>query len=303
MNMSYKEYSSKTTSEKLKYFMNSLSTTNRTPEYYVNWHKVVRKTQQYELELNTLNFLIGKSNIYQETFNLFTKQPDLIKAIPSLIASRDKIIDVLSMDENDNMYFYNLNFKDINTNNIKSYVDFCQKSGLLHFLEYEANRSLVDYVYGVEAGLDSNARKNRSGTTMEQIVERNVSKVCKELNLEHHSQATAKYIKEMWGIDIPVDKSERRFDEVIYDDKTRHIWIIETNYYGSGGSKLKAVAGEFATLNDFITSSKNDITFIWITDGQGWHTAHLPLSEAFDRIPNIFNLQMIRDGYLKELFK
>lgn len=301
--MSYKEYSSKTTSEKLKYFMNSLSTTNRTPEYYVNWHKVVRKTQQYELELNTLNFLIGKSNIYQETFNLFTKQPDLIKAIPSLIASRDKIIDVLSMDENDNMYFYNLNFKDINTNNIKSYVDFCQKSGLLHFLEYEANRSLVDYVYGVEAGLDSNARKNRSGTTMEQIVERNVSKVCKELNLEHHSQATAKYIKEMWGIDIPVDKSERRFDEVIYDDKTRHIWIIETNYYGSGGSKLKAVAGEFATLNDFITSSKNDITFIWITDGQGWHTAHLPLSEAFDRIPNIFNLQMIRDGYLKELFK
>lgn len=300
--LSYTQYVSKTALERLNYFMRTLSSTNRTPEYYVNWQKVVRETEKYEVELNTLNYLIGKDNIYDEAFKLFGKQPDLIKAVPSLIASRDKMLNVLSVDENDNMDFYQLDFKNIDLSNIKSYVDFCEESGLLNFLAYEAKRSLVDYVYGVEVGLDSNARKNRSGSTMEGILERNVAKVSQLLGLEHYPQATAKYIKENWNVEVPVDKSERRFDEAIYDPKTKRVWIIETNYYGGGGSKLKAVAGEFTTLNNFVSTSKDNVTFIWVTDGQGWNTARRPLSEAFGHITNVFNLEMLRNDYLLELF-
>ena len=98
---------------------------------------------------------------------LFTKQPDLLKAIPSLIASRDTILDILSIDDSDEMSFEQLNFSKIDKDRIVDYVDFAEQSGLLNFLQNKANRSLVDYVYGVEAGLDSNARKNRSGTIME----------------------------------------------------------------------------------------------------------------------------------------
>ena len=289
--------------DRLKQFLNTLSVTNRTPEYYVNWKKVDRETKKYELELNTLNYLIGKDDIYSEALRLFTKQPNLLKAIPSLIASRDKVLDILTIDNDDNMSFEQLNFKTIDVSRIDDYMKFIEKSGLLKFLQRHANRSLVDYVYGVETGLDSNARKNRSGKTMEGILERYVSRISKEQKLEWKAQATAKFIKNEWGIEVPVDKSERRFDVAVYSKEKHKVWLLETNYYGGGGSKLKSVAGEFTELSQFVVTSDDDVEFVWVTDGQGWLTAHLPLAEAFSHITNVFNLEMLREGFLSELFR
>ena len=289
--------------DRLKQFLNTLSVTNRTPEYYVNWKKVDRETKKYELELNTLNYLIGKDDIYIEALDLFTKQPNLLKAIPSLIASRDRVLDILTIDNDDNMSFEQLNFKTIDASRIDDYMKFIEQSGLLMFLQHHANRSLVDYVYGVETGLDSNARKNRSGTTMEGILERHISKIAQEQNLEWKAQATAQFIKEKWGVTVPVDKSERRFDVAVYSKENHKVWLIETNYYGGGGSKLKAVAGEFTELSQFVVKSDDDVEFVWVTDGQGWKTAHLPLAEAFSHITNVFNLEMLREGFLSELFQ
>ena len=303
MDLSYGDYINKNADQRLEYFMETLSVTNRTPDYYVNWEKVTRETRKYELELNTLNYLIGKDDIYREALALFNKQPDLIRALPSLIASRDKALDVLNIDKEDNMDFYKLDFVNIDTDNLESYMDFAEKSGLLNFLEHDANKSLVDYVYGIEAGLDSNARKNRSGTTMEKILNRNIVKVSKKLEIEHQSQATADFIKNNWGIDIQVDKSARRFDEAVYCRKTNSLWLIETNYYGGGGSKLKATAGEFIMLNNLISEPDQNINFVWVTDGQGWNTAKAPLLEAFGHVKYVFNLKMLKDGYLEELFK
>ena len=300
--MNLQKYISSSYEDRLKQFLNTLSVTNRTPEYYVNWEKVERETKRYELELHRLNYLIGKDNIYSEALHLFTKQPNLLKAIPSLIASRDKVLDILTIDENDNMSFDSLNFSKIDKNRIKDYVDFVKQSGLLDFLQKKANRSLVDYVYGVESGLDSNARKNRSGTTMEGILERHVAKISQEQKLEWKSQATAQFIKDKWGIKVPVDKSERRFDVAVYSREKHKVWLIETNYYGGGGSKLKAVAGEFTELSQFVITSDDNVEFVWVTDGQGWKTAHLPLAEAFSHITNVFNLEMLREGFLADLF-
>lgn len=301
--MNFQEYMTSSPKERLNHFLNTLSVTNRTPEYYVNWEKVSRETKKFELELNTLNYLIGKEDIYNVALELFQKQPDLLKAVPSLIASRDKILDILVMDNDDNMSFERLNFKKIDTNRLVEYLDFIEQSGLLDFLQNHANRSLVDYVYGVESGLDSNARKNRSGTTMEGILERNVAKVCQTYGLEYKAQATPAFIKENWRIVVPVDKSERRFDVAVFSSEKKKCWLIETNYYGGGGSKLKAVAGEFTELSQFVETSDDDVTFIWVTDGQGWKTAHLPLAEAFAHVPNVFNLEMLKQDYLVELLK
>ena len=300
--MNLKNYLTKSPQERLTIFLESLSITNRTPEYYVNWNKVDRETKKYELELNTLNYLIGKDDIYSEALRLFTKQPNLLKAIPSLIASRDRVLDILTIDNDDNMSFEQLDFKTIDTSRIDDYLKFIEQSGLLNFLQQHANRSLVDYVYGVETGLDSNARKNRSGTTMEGILERHVSKIAQEQNLEWKAQATAQFIKEKWGITVPVDKSERRFDVAVYSKEKHKVWLIETNYYGGGGSKLKAVAGEFTELSQFVVTSDDAVEFVWVTDGQGWKTAHLPLAEAFSHITNVFNLEMLREGFLADLF-
>ena len=301
--MNLLNYHNLSSEERLEKFLSTLSITNRTPEYYVNWKKVDRETKKYELELNTLNYLIGKDDIYIEALDLFTKQPNLLKAIPSLIASRDRVLDILTIDNDDNMSFEQLNFKTIDASRIDDYMKFIEQSGLLMFLQHHANRSLVDYVYGVETGLDSNARKNRSGTTMEGILERHISKIAQEQNLEWKAQATAQFIKEKWGVTVPVDKSERRFDVAVYSKENHKVWLIETNYYGGGGSKLKAVAGEFTELSQFVVKSDDDVEFVWVTDGQGWKTAHLPLAEAFSHITNVFNLEMLREGFLSELFQ
>jgi len=301
--MNLLNYYNLSSEERLEEFLSTLSITNRTPEYYVNWKKVDRETKKYELELNTLNYLIGKDDIYIEALDLFTKQPNLLKAIPSLIASRDRVLDILTIDNDDNMSFEQLDFKTIDTSRIDDYLKFIEQSGLLNFLQQHANRSLVDYVYGVETGLDSNARKNRSGTTMEGILERHISKIAQEQNLEWKAQATAQFIKEKWGVTVPVDKSERRFDVAVYSKENHKVWLIETNYYGGGGSKLKAVAGEFTELSQFVVKSDDDVEFVWVTDGQGWKTAHLPLAEAFSHITNVFNLEMLREGFLSELFR
>ena len=301
--MKFDNYINLDSDKRLNAFLSTLSVTNRTPEYYVNWAKVERETRKFELELNTLNYLIGKDDICNEALMLFAKQPELLKAVPSLIASRDNILDILTIDNQDNMSFEQLNFSKIDTTRIVDYVVFAEQSGLLDFLQNKANRSLVDYVYGVEAGLDSNARKNRSGTTMEGILERHIAKIAQEQGLEWKAQATASFIKSNWNIEVPVDKSERRFDVAVYSRERHKVWLIETNYYGGSGSKLKAVAGEFTELSQFVKSSKDDIEFVWVTDGQGWKTARLPLSEAFGHIQNVFNLNMLKNNFLRELLK
>lgn len=298
--MKYNEYMGSAPEEKLKYFLSTLSITNRTPEYYVNWEKVNGGVKKHALALNTLNYLIGLNNLYEEAIQLFTQQPNLLEAVPVLFASRDVHLDVMEVDEDESIFFYNLDFKNVDTTNIQKYVDFMQKSGLLDFLKHSANRSLVDYAYGVEVGLDSNGRKNRSGKVMEDLLEGQLRAVADFYGYQTMTQATAHRMRQEWQVEVPVDKSERKFDGALFDSYKRRLFLFETNYYGGGGSKLKSVAGEFKSLYNHIIQNSEGIEFVWVTDGQGWKTTAKPLSEAFAVIPNIFNINQLHHGYLRE---
>lgn len=297
--MDFEKYMSLTWQDKLEEFMTTRSVTNRTPAYYINWDKVRDNTTKYEVELNTLNYLVGKNNINEEATMLFTKQPNLLKAIPTLIANRDYDLDILRINDDKSMSFDHLDFTNIDETKIKDYVTFMEESGLLDFLQNDAKKSLVDYAFGVEAGLDSNGRKNRSGTQNEEILEINLSKLVEGTDWQYATQIGVAEIKRRWGIDVPTDKSSRRFDGVVYNPSTKTVTLIETNFYGGGGSKLKAVSGEFRDLNGFVT--KEDVQFVWISDGMGWDTARLPMSEAFEQIPYIINLNMVNNGYLRKI--
>lgn len=297
--MDFEKYMSLPWQEKLEEFMTTHSVTNRTPAYYINWDKVRDNTTKYEVELNTLNYLVGKNNINEEATMLFTKQPNLLKAIPTLIANRDYDLDILRINDDKSMSFDHLNFTNIDETKIEDYVTFMEESGLLAFLQNDAKKSLVDYAFGVEAGLDSNGRKNRSGTQNEEILEINLSKLVEGTDWQYATQIGVAEIKRRWDIDVPTDKSSRRFDGVVYNPSTKTVTLIETNFYGGGGSKLKAVSGEFRDLNGFVT--KEDVQFVWISDGMGWDTARLPMSEAFEQIPYIINLNMVNNGYLRKI--
>ena len=152
---------------------------------------------------------------------------------------------------------------------------------------------------GIEVGLDTNGRKNRGGTTMETIVESLITTICEENNFVFMPQATSDKIKKQWNIDVEVDKSSRCFDFAV--NNQNHLYLIETNFYGGGGSKLKATAGEYKGLFDFISSQGHQ--FIWITDGLGWKSTLHPLEETFKHIDYTLNLKMVVDGLLGEIIK
>lgn len=262
--------------------------------YFVNWDKVIVNVKLFEKELNILNYLIGKENFEKEAYQLLKKYPETIKAIPTLLAVRDSYIDVLV--DTRNFKYIHLDFfqKEFSDNEIHGFVDFLLNSGIGKLIINKQIKNLVDYATGVEVGLDSNGRKNRGGTLMESLVEEFVSDTCQNIGIQYMPQATAKKIKEQWGLDVVVDKSSRQLDFAI--NKNGKLFFIECNFYGGGGSKLKSTATEYIEMNRYW--NKQGIEFIWITDGAGWKSTLKPLREYFDKADYLLNLEMLKEGLL-----
>ena len=159
-----------------------------------------------------------------------------------------------------------------------------------------------DYVFWIETWLDSNARKNRSWSLMENLVLEYIEEFCNKWDFEYKDQATAKWVKENWWINIESDKSNRRFDFAILNKKSNKVYLIEVNFYWWGWSKLKAVAWEFSNLYRFL--KKQDISLIWVTDWWGWKTTLKALEEAYSSTEwNIYNLNMLDTWILSKLIK
>ncbi|QNL21092.1 type II restriction endonuclease [Hyphobacterium sp. CCMP332] len=268
-------------------------------DYFVNWSKVRTNVAEIEKELNLLNVLIGKENFREEAFSLLSTYPETIKAFPSLIASRDSKIEILTDVSNFVYQYYDFNKKQLNEKEINQMIDFLIKSGIGPLLKDKSIKNLVDFVYGVEAGLDSNGRKNRGGTLMEKIVSEFISETNQEIDFNWIEQATAGKLKNEWNIDFKVDKANRIIDFAIL--RGSQLYFVEVNFYGGGGSKLKATAGEYISMNKFW--NEQGIKFIWITDGAGWHTTLKALREYYDKSDYLVNLEMLKNGFLKNLLK
>lgn len=284
-------------------FYQTLRSSLKLWDYFVNWDKVFKNTKQIEIQLNIWNYLIGKEN-FDEEFKLLLKQhPEIVNVIPSLIVRDGASSQEFSIIENvedltkeESLFDFSKPIK--SASEIENALKFIKRSGLINLFGKDGVKNLVDYVMGVEAGLDSNARKNRSGTSMETVVESYLTKFVKGRNLNFISQASPKRIKEKWGFDVPVDKASRSYDFAISDGKK--LVIIEVNFYGGGGSKLKATAGEYKGLFDLLNIPNTN--FLWITDGEGWTTTRLPLKSAFEHIDYVWNLNWLSKGYLGDLF-
>lgn len=275
------------------YLLSYLKDTIRTYDFFVAWEKVFANVSKIEVPLNILNSLIGKDDIKNKLRNLIKQYPEIVPVIPILIAVREKTIK-LSNVGGDIIYSF-LKKESYTEDQIDDIILFTEKSGLLKIFEDKSIKNFADYAVGVEVGLDTNARKNRSGTVMENLIEVYVKEICDKYNFKYLTQATAAKIKQAFGKDVSTDKSDRHFDFAI--DTGGKLYLMEVNYYGGGGSKLKSVAGEFNSLYNLV---KNENTgFIWITDGKGWLTAKSPLRETFDMTDYIMNIYMIEQGLLE----
>lgn len=282
-----------TTFEELKTtFKNSI----KTWDYFVNWTKVFGNSSELEISLNKLNYLLGKSDFDTEFKKLYEDSPEIIKVLPVLLAIREDKLEIFDIKKNTNKF---LNFSLEKQNSINEYLEFIKETGLIKLFNEDGIKNLVDYVIGVEVGLDSNGRKNRGGQLMETIVGEYVDSFCKKNGFEYLEQANAGKIKDTWEYEVEVDKSSRSFDFAVYNPKNNQLKLFETNFYNGGGSKLKAVCGEFRSLYNEL--KKQSIDFIWITDGLGWETALKPLEETFNHNDYVFNLNMVENGILDSL--
>lgn len=266
--------------------------------YYIDFEKVHRNVDNIKVELNILNSLIGSNNIETDFENLINKYPETLKCIPLLLAVRSNEIYAIDGDGD-----YTYNFKNPNLS-VEQYKIFMRKTGLFDLIENHIVNNLVDYATGVETGLDSNGRKNRGGHLMENLVESFIQKAGFVKDESYFKEMYIHQITDKWDMDLSAisnqGKTEKRFDFVV---KTPNmIYGIETNFYGSGGSKLNETARSYKTLA-LETDTIDGFTFVWFTDGKGWTSARHNLEETFDVMEHIYNIKDLENGIITEVFK
>lgn len=272
--------------------------------YYIDFEKVHRNVDNIKVELNILNSLIGSKNIEADFEKLMRKYPEVLKCIPLLLAVRAN--EIYCQDENGG-HLFQFDFGKYPPNShahYERYKYFMRETGLFDLLENHIVNNLVDYATGVETGLDSNGRKNRGGHLMEDLVESFIQKAGFVKDESYFKEMYIHQITDKWGVDLSAisnqGKTEKRFDFVV---KTPNmIYGIETNFYGSGGSKLNETARSYKTLA-LETDTIDGFTFVWFTDGKGWTSARHNLEETFDVMEHVYNINDMENGIITEVFK
>lgn len=261
--------------------------------YYIDFSKIHKNVDAIKVELNILNALVGSQNIEQEFDDLIAKYPETLKCIPILLAVRSN--EIYAIDEDGE---YNYNFSKMNYS-AKQYKVFMRKTGLFDLIANHIISNLVDYATGVETGLDSNGRKNRGGHLMENLVEGYIQKAGYVKGKNYFKEMNLSEIESKWNIDLSAisnqGKAEKRFDFVIKTDSS--IYGIETNFYGSGGSKLNETARSYKTLA-LEAKTIDGFKFAWFTDGKGWNSARNNLEETFDVLDDVYNINDLESGVI-----
>lgn len=272
--------------------------------FYINFDKVYRNVDNIKVELNILNSLIGSNNIEEEFRCIILKYPEILQCIPILLAVRTS--EIYCQDDRGGVLF-NFNPKKLSVSmgdNLEKYVYFMEETGLFNLLRNHIINNLVDYVMGIETGLDSNGRKNRGGHLMEDLVEQFIIKAGFVKGINYFKEMYIHEITEKWGIDLFAisnqGTTEKRFDFVVKTDEM--IYVIETNFYSGSGSKLNETARSYKTLA-LESNTIDGITFVWFTDGKGWNSAKNNLKETFDVMEHIYNIKDLENNIISEVFK
>lgn len=264
--------------------------------YYVDFKKIYKNVDKIKVELNILNSLIGSRNIESDFKNIVLKYPDTLECIPLLLAVRSREIQI--KDESKDFVF---NFRTMNYN-IEDYINFMRKSGLFDLIQNHIINNLYDYVLGIEVGLDSNGRKNRGGHLMEDLVERYIVKAGYQKGINYFKEMYLSDIEKKWNLDLSAmsgnNVSTKRFDFVIKTEN--QVYVIETNFYSSGGSKLNETARSYKMLAEE-SKKVNGVTFIWFTDGLGWIGARKNLEETFNEMDTLYNINDLENGIITKL--
>lgn len=212
-------------------------------------------------------------------------------------AKREKEIKIIDSKETYVFNFIKMNYS------VDQYALFMKNCGLFDLLQNHIINNLVDYVLGVEVGMDTNGRKNRTGDAMEDLVESYLIRAGLEKDKTYFKELNKSEVEKKFGLDLSAisnqDKTEKRFD-FVFKGSFGELYACECNFYSGGGSKLNETARSYKTL---ALESKNisGFTFIWFTDGIGWNSARHNLEETCDVLDTVYNIQDLENGAIEKL--
>ena len=260
-------------------FMSQLQETNQTLDFFCDFDKISRNVEDIKLSLCILNSLIGSTDMRKSVETIWNRDKSAFDVMDILIAVRSegkkKFLNSLG----------NCIVLDSLFESIDGVMEFLDNTGLTDIFQSRKINDLVDYVFGIETGLDTNARKNRSGHVMENMVAR----IFDKNGISYRQEV---YSSEWSDITKVLGDDEKRFDFVI--ESSTKIYLMEVNFYSGGGSKLNEVARSYSDIAPKINSIPG-FEFVWVTDGIGWKSAKNKLQEAYSIIPSIYNLTNINE--------
>lgn len=264
--------------EQFERFMSQLKETNATLAFYCDFDKIQHNVEKVSIQLNQLNYLIGQEDLDAAVRRLWKVNCNVFSVLEILIAVRSS--------ENRKVILHDGSVRCMHTlfEDVEGVLEFIHGTGLDELFQKKEIKNLVDYVFGVEAGLDSNARKNRSG----HLMENQIAGILTEEGI--------RYRREVYSTEYPalavLGKDKKRFD---FDIESNGIhYLVEVNFYSGSGSKLNEVARSYSELSQKI-NAVDGFKFVWITDGVGWKAARNKLEEAFYAISYLYNLTTIHD--------
>lgn len=277
----------------VEYFLSTLLLTNRRWDFYVNWDKVAELTRKYKIELGILEAVLESSD--EEFFKVVKKYPEVVKVFPRLMAVRDDKFSVLVNPLKTQSLEFDFNKLPKTDKEINHFVKYWKDSGLKSALKDVKN--LRDYLFGVEVGSDTNARKNRGGTEWESLIEPLIREIAERNGYEVAIRQKFESLLKKLGHEAPPSELARNMDFIVYKDNK--FVDIEANFFSGPGTKLE-VPGAYTnrTLDKGVT-----LSLFLFTDGLGWKTAHHRMEEYFEKFPCVVNYQMAKDGVLEKALK
>ena len=265
-------------------FMSQLQETNQTLDFFCDFDKIAANVDNIKLSLCMLNSMIGTTDLRRSVETIWNRDRSAFSVMDILIAVRSEGKKVVLNSAGDCIILDRL------FTSIDGVMEYLEGTGLADLFRQKKINDLVDYVFGIETGLDSNARKNRSGHVMEGMV----ASILKKNGIKFRQEV---YSTEWSNLQRVLGDDEKRFDFVIQTPKKTY--LIEVNFYSGGGSKLNEVARSYSDIAPKI-NSVSGFEFVWITDGIGWKSAKNKLQEADSIIPSIYNLTSIKE-FLQEV--
>lgn len=259
--------------------MSQLQDTNQTLGFFCDFDKISKNVADMKLSLCMLNSLIGSSDMRKSVEAIWKRDKSAFNVMDILIAVRSegkkKVLDRLGKSVVLDTLF----------ESVDGVLEFLDDTGLTDIFQSRKIKDLVDYVFGIETGLDTNARKSRSG----QIMEKMTAHILEKSGIKYRQEV---FSNEWSAITDVLGNDIKRFDFVVETDSKTY--LIEVNYYNVGGSKLNEVARSYSDIAPKINSVPG-FEFVWITDGVGWKSARNKLQEAYSIIPGVYNLTTIQD--------